>query len=196
MPVGHHRTYAWLGGDEFSVENWSKAVRSGNTFMSSGPLLFFKADGRVPGEEIAFRSGGGRVEVEAHARCTKPLHRLDVVCNGKVVASQVEKRGARELRLQDKVSLAGPGWLAARCYSRVETLGSRVVAHTSPVYFTVPGKELFSAPVASYMLRLIDGAELWTRDLAIRPDPETMERLLRVFADAKAALQERLRRNG
>jgi hypothetical protein len=31
------------GSDEFSVENWSKAVRPGNTFMSSGPLLFLQS---------------------------------------------------------------------------------------------------------------------------------------------------------
>jgi hypothetical protein len=196
MPVGLHRTYAHLGGDEFNVENWSQAVRRGNTFMSSGPLLFFKADGRAPGEEIAFRAAGGRVEVEAHARCTTPVHRLEIVSNGKVVASQVEERGARELRLKENVSLSGPGWLAARCFSRTEMLGSRVAAHTSPVYITVPGKELFSATIASYMLRLIDGAETWTRELATRPDPETMERVLRVFADARAAVEERIRRSG
>jgi hypothetical protein len=196
MPVGLHRTYAHLGGDEFSVENWSKAVRRGNTFMSSGPLLFFKADGRAPGGEIVFRSGGGRVEVEAHARCTTPVHRLEIVWNGKVVASQVEERGARELRLKDNVSLTGPGWLAARCFSRTETFWSRVAAHTSPVYVTAPGKELFSAPVASYMLRLIDGAEIWTRELATRPDPETLERLLRVFAEARAAVEDRIRKHG
>jgi hypothetical protein len=134
------------------------------------------------------------VEVDAHARSTTPVHRLEIVWNGRVVASQVDSRGARELRVKDNLSLAGPGWLAARCFSRAEMLGSRVAAHTSPVYVTVPGKELFSAPIASYMLRLIDGAESWTRELATRPDPDTMERLLRVFADARAAVQERIRR--
>jgi hypothetical protein len=134
--------------------------------------------------------------VEAHARCTTPVHRLEIVWNGKVVASQVEERGARELRLKDNVSLTGPGWLAARCFSRTETFWSRVAAHTSPVYVTAPGKELFSAPVASYMLRLIDGAEIWTRELATRPDPETLERLLRVFAEARAAVEDRIRKHG
>jgi hypothetical protein len=195
MPVGLHRAYAYLGDDEFSVQNWSKAVRRGNTFMSSGPLLFFKADGRAPGQEIVFRAGGGRVEVEAQARCTTPIHRLEVVWNGRVVASQVEARGTRELRLKENLTLSGPGWLAARCFSRFESFWSRIAAHTSPVYVTTPGQELFSAPVASYMLRLIDGAESWARELATRPDPETFERVLAVFRNARAAVDERLRRH-
>ena len=196
IPVGFHRAYAHLGGDEFNVRNWSKAVRAGNTFMSSGPLLFFKADGRMPGQEIAFRSGGGRIEIDAHARCATPIHRLEIVRNGEVVASQVEERGARELRLKETIEVAGPAWLAARCFSRFESAGSRVAAHTSPVYVTVPGRELFAAPVASYMLRLIDGSESWVRELATRPDPETLERVLRLFRDARAAVQERLRKHG
>ncbi|HEU0139709.1 MAG TPA: CehA/McbA family metallohydrolase [Bryobacteraceae bacterium] len=192
--VGFNRTYTYLGDDEFSVQNWSKAVRRGNTFMSSGPLLLFKADGRAPGEEISFRAGGGRVAVEAHARCMAPIHRLEIVRNGEVVASQVEERGARELRLSETIEVSGPGWLAARCFSRFQSSGSRIAAHTSPVYITVPGRELFSAPVASYMLRLIDGADSWVRELATRPDPETLERMFRVLRDAKAAVEERLRR--
>jgi hypothetical protein len=38
---------AHLGDSEFSFANWAKAVKSGNTFMSSGPLLLFEVDGRA-----------------------------------------------------------------------------------------------------------------------------------------------------
>jgi hypothetical protein len=194
--VGFNRTYAYLAGDEFSTKNWSKAVRRGNTFMTSGPLLLFKADGRTPGDEISFRAGGGRIEVDAHARCAVPIHRLEVVSNGRVVASTADERGSRELRLNDTLEVSGPGWLAARCWSRFQSAGSRVAAHTSPIYVTVPGQELFSAPVASYMLRLIDGADTWVRELATRPDAETIERVFRMLRDARLAVEERLRKHG
>jgi hypothetical protein len=194
--VGFNRTYAHLGDDEFGTKSWSKAVRRGNTFMTSGPLLLFKADGRTPGDEISFRSGGGRIEVDAHARCAVPIHRLEVVCNGRVVASSTNESGSRELRLKDSVDLRGPGWLAARCWSRFQSVGSRIAAHTSPVYVTVPGQELFSAPVASYMLRLIGGADSWVRELATRPDPQTLERIFRILRDARLRVEERLRKHG
>ena len=196
MVLGSNRAYAYLGQDEFSVQNWSKAVRRGNTFASSGPLLYFKADGRSPGEDIPIRSGSGRVEVQAHARCAVPIHRLEVVRNGVVVASNVSDLGARELRLNETIDVAGPAWIAARCFSRVQSGPTRILAHTSPVYITVPGQGLFSAPVASYMLRLINGADSWVRELATRPDPETLERVFRVLRDARSVVLDRLRKHG
>src|SRR5207247_5481860 len=39
MPVGAKRTYAYLGQEEFTFDNWAAAVRKGNTFMTTGPLL-------------------------------------------------------------------------------------------------------------------------------------------------------------
>jgi hypothetical protein len=78
----------------------------------------------------------------------------------------------------------------------LQTGNTRVLAHTSPVYVTVPGQEVFSAPVASYMLRLIDGSETWARELATRPDPETLERVVRVLRDARSEVVDRLRKHG
>jgi hypothetical protein len=73
-PVGCNRTYACPGQEEFTFDNWAKAVRGGNTFMTSGPLLFFHADGRMPGEEV-IRSGrrqlksGGSYVLPSDAQC-------------------------------------------------------------------------------------------------------------------------------
>ncbi|HSB17798.1 MAG TPA: CehA/McbA family metallohydrolase, partial [Bryobacteraceae bacterium] len=157
IPAGAYRAYARLGENEFNFANWAKAVREGNTFMSSGPLLFFEADGRSPGGEITFRSGGGSVEVRAEVKSTVPVHRLDIVVNGKVVASREAASGVRELTLRETLKVSGPGWIAARCASKHLSAGTRIAAHTSPVYLVVPGEEAFSAPAAAYLLTLIDG---------------------------------------
>jgi hypothetical protein len=146
--VGANRCYVYMGDQEFTFGNWAKAVRKGNTFMTSGPFLLFKADGHVPGDEIPFRAGGGEVEVQAHATCFFPFHRLEVVFNGRVVASREVPEGTREISLKERVRVPGPGWLAARCSSRFELSGHGLVrgsvAHTSAVYLVVPGQELFS----------------------------------------------------
>jgi hypothetical protein len=196
VPVGSQRGYAYLGQDEFTFANWAKAVRKGNTFMSSGPLLLFHADGHAPGEEIALRSGGGTIEVRAHARTWAPIHRLEVVWNGAVVASREESRGAREMTLAERVRVPGPGWLAARCVSRQQVRDGRIAAHTSAVYVTVPGAEPFSAPAAAYMLTLIEGTETWARDFATRPDAERFERVVKVLAAARAELHRRMHQQG
>ena len=198
--VGANRVYAHLGDTEFSFDNWAKAVRGGNTFMSTGPLLLFTADGHVPGEEIKFRSGGGTLEVEALATCFFPIHRLEVVVNGRVVASREEPAGAREMILKEHVQVPGPAWIAARCTSRYSSAGTgqvpRKVAHTSPVYLVVPGSELFSPPAASYFLTLIDGAQTWVENLAIRPDDERFGKILRLFGDARSKLHQRMHDHG
>jgi hypothetical protein len=194
--VGANRAYVHLEDAEFNFGNWAKAVRRGNTFMTTGPLLLFNADGHAPGEEIRFGSGGGKVEVEARATCFFPIHRIEVVFNGRAVSSHEQPEGARELVLKDEVKVPGPGWIAARCSSRYSSLGTgqvpRKVAHTSPVYIVVPGQELFSPPAAAYFLTLIDGAQAWTENLATRPDAARFEKILRLFRDARAELHRRL----
>ncbi len=195
IAAGTYRAYAYLGQDQFSFPNWAKAVRRGNTFMTSGPLLFFQVDGHVPGDEIPLGVGGGKVEVRADVRSTIPIHRLEIVMNGKVVASREDKDGSREMQLHEAVPVSGPGWLAARCASRFVTGSARVAAHTSPVYLAVPGQELFSAPTAAYMLNLIDGAETWAKKLAIRPDAERYARVLGVLNEARNRLHERMDRH-
>jgi hypothetical protein len=196
IAAGTYRAYAYLGQDEFNFPNWAKAVRRGNTFMSSGPLLFFQVDGRPPGDEIKIGPGGGKVEARAEVRSTIPIHRLEIVMNGKIVASREDKAGVREMALHESISVAGPGWLAARCASRIVSAGARVAAHTSPVYLAAPGQDLFSAPVAGYMLTLIDGAETWVKTLATRPDAQRFARTLKVFTDARERLHRRMHEHG
>ncbi len=199
MPVGANRTYAHLGDDEFNFQNWAKAVRRGNTFMTTGPLLDFRADGHSPGGEIVMGAGGGTVEVRVDARSYVPFHRLEVVLSGRVVASREESSGTQEMVLQEKVEAPGPGWLAARCVSRLGPTSAwslGIQAHTSPVYLRVPGQELFSAPAAAYLLTLLDGAEAWAENLATRPDPESFARARKTLTDARARLHQRMHEHG
>jgi hypothetical protein len=41
MPVGANRAYAYIGQEEFNFASWAKAVRTGNTFVTSGPRALF-----------------------------------------------------------------------------------------------------------------------------------------------------------
>lgn len=195
MPVGTNRAYTYLGDEEFSFANWASAVRKGNTFVTSGPLMTFRVDGHLPGEEITLGSGGGTVEVETEVECFVPIHRLEIILNGKVVASKEQEEGARRLSLLEKIRVPGPGWLAARCASRLGPVTKwhfRVSAHTSPVYVRVPGQELFSAPAIAYMLKLVEGSQAWAENLATRPDFENCKRIRRLFAEARDTLHRRL----
>ena len=197
--VGAQRTYAFLGPTEFNFDGWASAVRRGNTFVSTGPLLQFQVDGHMPGEQINLGAGGGSVQIRAQARSYLPFNRLEVVLNGRVIASKQEQSGTRDMTLNEKVLVKGPGWLAARCAasSSMATNHGRVIsAHTSPVYLNVAGEELFSPKLAAYLITQIDYGESWVRKLAIQRDPESYARALKVFADARRQLHQRLHEHG
>jgi len=197
--VGSNRTYTCLGQQEFNFANWAKAVRQGNTFMTTGPLSLFQVDGHAPGEEIKLGAGGGTVEVQVEAVGAIPFHRIEVVLNGKVVCTREDQAGVRRMVIKGKVTTPGPGWLAARCASRLGPTGGRkfgIQAHTSPVYVTVPGQELFQPAAAAYMLTLIDGAQTWLETLATRLDPERYARILDFHREARERLKARLRKQG
>jgi hypothetical protein len=78
----------------------------------------------------------------------------------------------------------------------VPTPELRIAAHTSPIYFAVPGQDLFSAPAAAYMLTLIEGSEMWARNLSTRPDADRMARVTEVFRSARERLHLRLHEHG
>ena len=59
-PVGIIRTYVWLG-ERFSADAWVDAIKKGHTFVSSGPVVNFRVNGKIPGDEVklpARRRGG------------------------------------------------------------------------------------------------------------------------------------------
>lgn len=202
IPVGASRAYAYLGQDEFTFENWTRAVRRGNTFSTTGPLLMLEVDGHVPGEEIRLGSSGGNVEVKVDAQGFAPFERVEILYNGKVVAAHEERAGTRHMVLREQVQVPGSGWLAARCGSQSwwppepASLAFQFSAHTSPVYLVAPGKNLMSTTSASYMMKLIDGSRSYVENLATRPDPERLAQIVRVFEEAQAALHRRLHAHG
>jgi hypothetical protein len=100
--------------------------------------------------------------------------------------------------LKEKVPVPGAGWLAARCIARrgLGTSWPNMLAHTSPVYFEVPGEQLFSASGAAWLMTLIEGSETWVESLATRPGPARFQQIRKVFVDARAELHRRLHAHG
>jgi hypothetical protein len=199
MPVGALRTYAQVGSAERGFAAWAEAVRKGRTFMTTGPLLLLEADGHTPGDEITLGAGGGTLEVQVEVRSFVPFHRIDLVVNGRVVAAREEPNGSRETVWREKVSVAGPGWLAARCSSHLGPTTSwllGIVAHTSPLYLRTPGSEPFSQEAAAYILTLVEGADTWLTTLATRPDPESFARIRQTLAEARERLHRRMHEHG
>ncbi|MGQ9555413.1 MAG: CehA/McbA family metallohydrolase [Anaerolineae bacterium] len=199
MPVGGVRTYADLAGEEFTFANWAKAVRAGRTFTSSGPIIGLSVEGKAPGDEIRLRSGGGTLAVEAWAESVLPFHALQIVANGRVVASEECQEGCGRLAVAINLPVSASSWIAARCVSRHKVWHGwpiHVAAHTSPVYVNVGGLRQFSPSDATYMMTLLDGGMTWLDTLSIPADAERQAKIRRVFQEAKEALHQRLHAAG
>jgi len=212
VPVGIYRTYVHIPDDQpFTYETWCENLKKGNTFHSGGPILRFTVNGQPIGSTLNLPGNGGTVEVEASAESILPIHTLEVVQEGRVVASTEEAKGTRRLRLKAKVKVEKHSWLAARCsgpgYARSvphhDGWRRGVMAHTSPVYIAVGGEWwMFDSGAASYLLTLIEGGLSYIRRRSpqYRPDSVThhhgeadhLAYLERPFIEAREAIHRRM----
>jgi hypothetical protein len=149
-------------------------------------------------------AGGGTLEVDAWAVCAQPIHGLEVVYNGKVVASQksefvsddTSEADTNRLELKEKVKVNGSGWLAARCFSRYRVWHVwpvNVAAHTSPIYVVADSQEVYNPSDALYIMTLVHGGLEWVDTLSIKADEETHQRLRLVFTSAERELGKKIK---
>jgi len=211
VPVGLYRTYVYIPPEEeFTYENWCKNLRLGRTFLSGGPLLRFRVEGALIGDTLHLPGNGGTVEVEAEAESVLPIHRLEVVQEGRVVASVEEPQGTRRLHLRTALRVDHHTWLAARVggpgYSEPlrhhDGWRRGLMAHTSPIYLAVGGEWwMFSEETAQYMMTLLQGGLEYIRQRSRQHPPGTVAHhhgeedhlayLDRPFHEAIRALRER-----
>lgn len=207
IPVGEYRTYARLD-DEFTLDSWLTAVRAGRTFATSGPLLSFTVDGEQPGAAL-LRPVGAKVTVSARARSIFPIHVLQVVQGGEVVAEAGSERGTTELELESEVEVTAHGWFAARCAGPGYTAGIRhhdhdrrpIMAHTSPIYVETGQRRPLQCETDRYLLSLVEGGLGYVRSAVHHPpgsvtyphgDDEHRAYLEQPFLEAQTALASRI----
>src|SRR4029079_1122826 len=139
VPLGAIRTSAHLDPDaDPTFEAWSAAVRAGRTFATSGPGIELVVEGREPGSVLSLPTGGGSLAVEVRVRAAQPvIDTVEVVVNGRVVATQSESEPREDVRLHATIDIRSGSWIAARSRSPFEihsAFNSSMAAHTSPVY--------------------------------------------------------------
>jgi len=129
VALGAVRTYVRIPAEDkihrVSYECWLKAL--GSSFVTRGPLLDFTVDGAgVPGG-IGVSETSRTRQVRATARSLIPFERLEILCNGKLVA-QVSPRADGIATIEQPCRFEATSWLVARCWGRAGEL----LAHTSP----------------------------------------------------------------
>ncbi len=158
--IGTVRVYVHTGPD-LTYEAWIRALTAGRTFVTDGPLLFLRVEGREPGEELRLPgSGPASVRVEAEAVSILPMQTLDILQNGRVVFS-VKAEDPYRVKLSASVPVERSGWLAARVTGPEKQhllMDSYVYAHTGPLYLRRGEQRARSPEDARYFLKWIDRA--------------------------------------
>ena len=164
-PVGMNRVYVHTG-PTLTHANWMRAIKAGKTFATNGPLLTLIANGKEPGDEIAFPLGTHTMTVRATMHSIVPVEYLELVQNGKVVASVPMSADHMSAVATVKVPVERSGWITLRAWNEHATppiLDIYPFATTSPVYLTVAGIPPRSPDDARFFVdwvdRLREGAE-------------------------------------
>ena len=189
--LGGSRTYAKLADDEeFTYENWCRAVRRGNTFASTGAMIDLTVDGCCMGEELCLPGNGGQVEVEAVAESVWPLSGIELIVNGESVA-QERSAGERRISINYKLCTEASCWVAARCWGPYLTDAGPVMAHSSPVYVDVGKRRAFVESDSNYLLTHMEGGVAWAQEIGVFKDERVRDKLIGLFREAQRELHRR-----
>jgi len=156
-PVGMNRLFLDTGGAN-TPQALRDALTRGRTFATNGALLGLEVDGKHPGDELAL-GVARRIEYHAALRSLAPVDHLELVWNGKVVASHRPGGDRTRGDFSGTVAVDGSGWLLLRAWNEHAhplIMDIYPYATTSPVYVNVDGKPVRSSADAAYFVRWID----------------------------------------
>jgi Tol biopolymer transport system component len=205
-PVGMDRVFVGTGGP-LDETRFLEGLRAGRTFATNGPLveLSLRTAGKgpgawsVPGDDLRLPAGRHALEARVRLRSIVPVDRLEVVGNGRVVASVplVGDRTSAEVTIP--LTVERSGWYtlrAAGLRSRHPVLDLYPFATTSPVYVTVADAPIRSAEAVRYFLAWIDRLDAAARAHEGWNTEDEKRTVLAQIAAARAVFAARLPAGG
>jgi hypothetical protein len=143
---------------EFVRDN-STTLRARPTWLfSSGPLLDFRINGRLPGDAIQLPENGGEVTLEGEIRSTTPLTKAVIWHNGKAwkeIALTGERLAAK---FREQTTLTASGWFSLEVEGAAPegADGAFPQAATNAIRVYVGGQKIRNRESAEYFARWID----------------------------------------
>ena len=124
-PVGYNRAYVHVDG-ELTYEKWRDGLLAGRSFVSNGPLLRCRANGKLPGH--VFKSDRAmELSLEGRLDSRDPIKSVELVRNGIV----------ERISLPGKITMDRSGWFLVRAIADVTNTFR--FASTAPWYVEIGG---------------------------------------------------------
>lgn len=144
VPAGFGRVYVHLP-EGFSYEAWMRGLKSGRSFVTTGPMLLATADGRDPGHAWQ-RKAADKTPIELSVEVTSvhPLLYGEVIINGvpeQLLPAQNERveHGVVRTRVTHSIVPKRSGWFAVRFWEK-QPDGQVRFCHSAPWYVEVDGQ--------------------------------------------------------
>ena len=188
---GGQRVYVHVGR-ELSYDGWVANYKAGRSFATNGPMLRLAVNGKEPGDDVRM-SAAGEVKIEASARSYVPFETLEVVVDGKVIATARPGADGRSARVTASQRLEHSGWIAARArgpYQRLVTNDTYVFAHTSPVYCYVGGEKIANREDARFFVEWIGRLIAMTEKRGKFGAEEQRREVVELFRKARGYYEE------
>jgi hypothetical protein len=194
--VGTIRTYAKIRDNhEFTFDEWKEAIRTGQTFVSYGPLMNFTVDGKPMGSKIEMSSNGGTIDIIWNvASVTVPMTRVDLIVNGEVAESQEVSSDKGMGNWNKKVDKSS--WYALLVRGHYPDKREIITAHSSPVMIHVEGSRLLAAADAITILEQIEGSMAYLDTIGTRADEKTYKRLRLLLESTHRSVHNRMHQLG
>lgn len=187
---------------------WLDRLAEGRTYITNGPLLEFTVDGQAIGATLDLDEPRD-VTVRASAIGRADFHRLELIHNGTVVATATSRvsDGHFAAQMEQRVAIDGPAWLAIRtppppaperdgaAANRfpANEYGGKLFSHTSPIYVRFAGRDVFDSETARGLLAEMESDWRQIEKQAVFANPGEREQVKRVYDEAIAKLQARLK---
>ena len=189
MAIGTTRVYVKVE-PPLTFESYLAGLKAGHSFVSTGPLTIFTADGAGPGGIVQAKPGADITWVLTVASPTA-FETVDVLVNGAVVWSEKGLQAPGKRTYTGRLKAPAGGWIAARVHGgRVEwpTMDSYPFAHTGAVWFGRIGSTDREAArkAATELLQWMDVADKRLSDGYAGAE---IPRIKARFADARARLE-------
>ena len=170
------RVFVNLGNEDFNLDNWIKGLKNGNSFITTGPMLFFKVNDEQAGSSINVESGPVQFQIDAEALTPDGQIPIEIVYNGEVIYTGTD--------LSTKIGLKDSGWIAARCKG----------AHSNPVYINFEGRPAGYAKPAEKFIKITDRLAEWVETKALFYEENQKTAILEVIDQGRDVYEKIIER--
>jgi len=188
--LGAVRTYVHLDGP-LSASAWLEGLAKGRTFFSTGPLLDFRVNGRLPGDVIRLPAAGGAVTIEGTVWSLGRLSKV-VVNHRRGVLREIplDAQGAAA-HFKDSIQVTESDWfsLAAEGPQDPRLDATYLLAATNTVRVYVGDQKIRDRAAAEYFIRWIDKLREQTEKWPWWASQSEKEHVLAQYEEARRVYQ-------